>query len=73
MGPMGYFSQKEFERFSAGETGRLRLEWLALAGRVFTVNENEELSHRFESFFHRRYAEKTLGRQILEIFWAEDR
>ena len=34
---------------------------------------NEELQPRFQEFFRTYIPEKTLGRQILERFWAEDR
>ncbi len=70
---MNYFSQADFQTFLAGYIGRLRLEWLALTGRVFTVRENEELRRRLESFFCHRKSGKTRGRQILETFWEEDR
>jgi hypothetical protein len=70
---MTYFSQKEFEMFSTGKAGHLRLEWLALTGRVFTPRENEEISRRLKDFFHTYRHEKTTGRQILETFWEEDR
>jgi hypothetical protein len=69
--PMNYFSQADFQTFSAGWLGRLRLEWIALTGRAFNSRENEELKRRLESFFHK--PEKTRGRQILETFWEEDR
>jgi hypothetical protein len=34
---------------------------------------NEELQPRFQDFFRTYIPEKTLGRQILEGFWEEDR
>jgi hypothetical protein len=40
---------------------------------LFTVRENEELRRWFENLFGTPRQEKTLGRQILETFWAEDR
>ena len=70
---MSYFSQQQFWEFARGEKGRLRLEWLALTGRIFTEHEKEELRRRLEDFFVTNPPEKTLGRQILETFWAEDR
>ncbi len=45
----------------------------ALNHDLFTVRENEELRRWFESLFGTPRQEKTLGRQILETFWAEDR
>jgi hypothetical protein len=38
-----------------------------------TVRENEELRRWFEDLFGTPRQEKTLGRQILERFWEEDR
>ena len=40
---------------------------------LFTIRENEELRRWFESLFPTPRQKKTLGRQILETFWAEDR
>lgn len=54
---MSYFSQKDFEAFAAGDIGRLRLEWVACAGRIFTALEDEELRRRLEDFL-RMYAAK---------------
>jgi hypothetical protein len=70
---MHYFSQTDFQRFLADGFARLRLEWLALTGRIFTVRENEELRHHLEDFFRMQRQEETPGRKILEKFWEEDR
>jgi hypothetical protein len=45
----------------------------ALNHDLFRVRENEELRRWFEGLFGTPRQEKTLGRQILETFWAEDR
>jgi len=45
----------------------------ALNHDLFTIRENEELRRWFENLFDTSRQEKTLGRQILETFWAEDR
>jgi hypothetical protein len=70
---INYFSQTEFQAFLSEGLARLRLEWLALTGRIFTARENEELRRRFEDFFRTQRQEKTPGRKILETFWEEDR
>jgi hypothetical protein len=68
-----HFSLTDFQAFLSDGFTRLRLEWLALTGRGFSAGENEELSRRLEGFFRRYKHEKTVGRQILERFWEEDR
>jgi len=45
----------------------------ALNHDLFRVRGNEELRRWFESLFGTPRQEKTLGRQILETFWTEDR
>jgi hypothetical protein len=70
---INYFSQADFQAFSAGDTGRLRLEWLAVTGRAFNLRENEILSRILVEFLRTYRSEKTIGRQILELFWEEDR
>ncbi len=45
----------------------------ALNHDLFTVRENEELRRWFEDLFGTPRQGKTLGRQILERFWEEDR
>jgi len=67
-----HFSQTDFQEFSRGYLGWLRLEWLALTGRAFTNREKEALSTALADFFS-VYVQKTPGRIILETFWAEDR
>jgi hypothetical protein len=59
---MSYFSERQFQTFLARELDRLRLGWLALAGRVLTGRESEELRGRLEDFFrstdHRSFKDK---------------
>ena len=58
----------------AQQSGPCRYSLLdALNHDLLKVREKEELRHWFENLFGAPRQQKTLGRQILERFWAEDR
>jgi hypothetical protein len=59
-----FAQQSEYSRYSLID---------ALNHDLSTVRDNEELRRWFEDLFGTPRQEKTLGRQILERFWAEDR
>jgi hypothetical protein len=59
-----FAQQSEYGRYSLID---------ALNHDLSTVSENEELRRWFENLFGTYRQEKTLGRQILERFWEEDR
>ncbi len=51
---MAYFAEKDFASFIAGEVGRLRLGWLALAGGMLDENDRAELERLLDDFFRAR-------------------
>jgi len=49
-----YFSQKEFAAFVAGNSGQVRLTWLALSGDLLNEKDAAELERLLDDFFRKR-------------------